>query len=83
MKRQISHRYDRSRRAGDGMGVSSERVGYAGPEHPEATNGTRVTSPPPLPEDTPPEQEPGSPEGNPIGIPPKPPHSKNPGHSHS
>lgn len=66
-----------------GMGVSSERQGYAGPEHPEATTGTRTTSPPPLPDDPPPEQEPGGPEENPVGIPPKPHHpDKNPGHSH-
>lgn len=65
------------------MGVSSERQGYAGPDHPTSTTGERVTSPPPLPEDPPPEQEPGNPEENPVGIPPKPFHGgKNPGHSH-
>jgi len=66
-----------------GIGVSSERRGYAGPKHPAATTGTRTTSPPPLPDDPPPEQEPGNPEQNPVGIPPKPHHpDKNPGHSH-
>ena len=66
-----------------GMGVSSEREGYAGPDHPVATTGTRTTSPPPLPDDPPPEQEPGNPEENPVGIPPKQfEGGKNPGHSH-
>lgn len=66
------------------MGVSSERTGPAGPGGEEATDGTRPTNPPPLPDDTPPEQEPGNPEENPLGIPPKR-HQpeRNPGHSHS
>ena len=45
-------------RAAGGMGVSSERVGHAGPGQ-EATDGVRDTSPTPLPPDTPPEQAPG------------------------
>jgi len=59
------------------MGVSSERVGLWG------TDSTRSTSPPPLPDDPAPEEMPGSPEENPVGIPPKThDRAKNPGHSH-
>jgi hypothetical protein len=54
------------------MGVSSERVGHAGPGQ-EATDGLRDVSPHERDpdEETPPEQSPGSPEENPQGIPPK------------
>jgi hypothetical protein len=65
------------------MGVSSERVGHTGPGGAWGTDGTRPTSPPPLPDDPAPEQQPGNPEENPVGIPPKghdP--ARNPGHSH-
>ena len=66
-----------------GMGVSSERVGRTGSGG-WATDGTRTTTPPPLPDDPAPEETPGNPEENPVGIPPKghdP--ARNPGHSHS
>ena len=58
-----------------GMGVSSERVGHAGPGQ-TGTDGVRdVTPPEPDPEaddaDVPPEQRPGAVETNPEGIPPK------------
>ncbi|MET1059433.1 MAG: hypothetical protein ABWX84_07535 [Nocardioides sp.] len=55
-----------------GMGVSSERVGAAGPGQ-EAANGTRDTSPAPSPSegDEPDEQRPGLPETNPEGLEPK------------
>jgi hypothetical protein len=56
-------------RAGGGMGVSSERVGHAGPGQ-EATDGVRDTSAASLPEDTPPEQAPGAVEAQPEGIEP-------------
>jgi hypothetical protein len=56
-------------RAAGGMGVSSERVGHAGPGQ-ESTDGVRDTSPTPLPEDTPPEQAPGSEEVQPEGVAP-------------
>ena len=61
--------------AGD-MGVSSERVGPAGPGQ-VSTDGTRDVSPPgPDADDaadaeTPPEQSPGNPEDNPEGLRPK------------
>src|SRR5262245_11377374 len=56
-------------RAAGGMGISSERVGHAGPGQ-EATDGVRDTSPIPLPADTPPEQAPGAVEVQPEGIQP-------------
>lgn len=58
--------------AAGGMGVSSERVGHAGPGQ-EATDGQRDVSPHERDpdEETPPEQSPGNPEENPVGIPPK------------
>jgi hypothetical protein len=54
------------------MGVSSERVGHAGPGQ-RATDGVRDVSPHERDpdEETPPEQPPGNPEDNPEGIPPK------------
>jgi hypothetical protein len=55
--------------AAGGMGVSSERVGHAGPGQ-EATDGVRDTSPTTLPEDTPPEQAPGAEEVQPEGVAP-------------
>jgi hypothetical protein len=58
------------RAAGD-MGVSSEREGPTGPGQ-HATDGTRPTAP--RAEDdpeAPPEQQPGNPEENPVGIEPK------------
>jgi hypothetical protein len=40
--------------------------------------------PPPLPDDPAPEEVPGNPEENPVGIPPKAhDRTRNPGHSHS
>jgi hypothetical protein len=57
-------------RAAGGMGVSSERVGHAGPGQ-EATDGLRDVHPEPAPDDAPPEQSPGNPETNPVGLPPK------------
>ena len=56
-------------RAAGGMGVSSERVGHAGPGQ-EATDGVRDTSPADLGADTPPEQAPGDDEIQPEGIEP-------------
>lgn len=53
-----------------GMGVSSERLGPTGTGE-IATDSTRPTSTPPLPDEAPPEQSPGNPEENPVGIPPK------------
>jgi len=54
-----------------GMGVSSERVGHAGPGQ-EGTDGLRPTA---LPADTvtneAPEQHPWGEEENPVGLPPK------------
>jgi hypothetical protein len=55
-----------------GMGVSSERVGHAGPGQ-QATDGLRDVAPH---ERTPeeeiaPDRAPGDPEANPAGIPPK------------
>ena len=60
------------RRAAGGMGVSSERIGHAGPGQ-EATDGLRDVAPHERSpeEDTPPEQAVGNPEDNPEGIPPK------------
>ncbi len=57
--------------AGD-MGVSSERVGHAGPGQ-EATDGLREVAPHETygGADAPPEQAPGKPEENPVGLPPK------------
>lgn len=57
--------------AGD-MGVSSERVGHAGPGQ-EATDGLREVAPHETygGADAPPEQAPGNPEENPVGLPPK------------
>ena len=54
------------------MGVSSERVGHAGPGQ-EATDGLRDVSEHErgVGDDTPPEQAPGGPEDNPEGIAPK------------
>ncbi len=59
-------------RASGGMGVSSERVGHAGPGQ-EATDGLRdVSEHERAPdEETLPEQSVGNPEDNPEGIPPK------------
>ena len=61
--------------AAGGMGVSSERVGPAGPGQ-VGTNGVRDITPPVDAEgdgdgDVPPEQRPGGPEQNPEGRPPK------------
>ena len=56
-------------RAAGGMGVSSERVGHAGPGQ-HATDGVKDTSPAPPPGDTPPEQAPGSVEEQPDGLAP-------------
>jgi len=58
--------------AAGGMGVSSERVGHAGPGQ-HATDGQRDTAPHERApdEETPPEQSPGNPEENPVGLPPK------------
>ena len=54
------------------MGVSSERIGHAGPGQ-EATDGLRDTAPHEreLGEDVPPEQSPGNPEPQPEGLDPK------------
>ncbi|ABL83344.1 MULTISPECIES: hypothetical protein [unclassified Nocardioides] len=59
-------------RASGGMGVSSERVGHAGPGQ-EATDGLRDVAPHEhhAGADEPPEQHPGNPEENPVGLPPK------------
>jgi hypothetical protein len=56
-------------RASGGMGVSSERVGHAGPGQ-EATDGVKDTSAGAPPEDTPPEQAPGAVEEQPEGLAP-------------
>jgi hypothetical protein len=56
-------------RAAGGMGVSSERVGHAGPGQ-EATDGVRDTSAPPPPQDAPPEQSAGGEEVRPDGVAP-------------
>ena len=57
--------------AAGGMGVSSERVGPTGPGQ-EGTDGMRDTSVDrPPDDDAPPEQRPGNPEENPVGIEPK------------
>jgi hypothetical protein len=57
--------------AGD-LGVSSERVGHAGPGQ-ASTDGVRDTSPEERtdPADAAPEQAPGNPEENPTGLTPK------------
>jgi len=64
-------------RAAGGMGISSERVGAAGPGQ-ESTDGERDTrqsgtsgDPGPDDEETPPEQSTGNPEPQPEGIEPK------------
>src|SRR4051794_9086431 len=57
--------------AAGGMGVSSERVGHAGPGQ-EATDGVKDTSAAPPEGDTPPEQAPGGDEVQPEGIEPAP-----------
>ena len=58
-------------RAAGGRGVSSERVGHAGPGQ-EATDGLRDVAPHEVsPDDAPPEQSVGNPEDNPQGLPPK------------
>jgi hypothetical protein len=56
-------------RAAGGMGVSSERVGHAGPGQ-EATDGVKDTSAGAPPADTPPEQAPGAVEEQPEGLAP-------------
>jgi hypothetical protein len=57
--------------AAGGMGVSSERVGHTGPGQ-FGTDGLKDVSEEREPdEETPPEQSPGNPEENPVGIPPK------------
>jgi hypothetical protein len=56
-------------RAAGGMGVSSERVGHAGPGQ-EATDGVRDTSPVPPEDDVPSEQARGGEEPQPDGIAP-------------
>ena len=55
-------------RAEGDMGVSSERVGHAGPGQ-EATDGVRDTSPAEVPDDAPPEQSAGGEEVQPEGLP--------------
>lgn len=67
---------------GPGMGVSSERVGHAGPGQVGA-EGVRDTSvaEPVDDEDAPPEQRPGLPEPHPDGVPSHELHHRNPGHS--
>ena len=59
-------------RAAGGMGVSSERVGPAGPGQ-EATDGLRDVAPHEREPDAdiPPEQRPGQVEPHPQGLPPK------------
>ncbi|WP_110183067.1 hypothetical protein [Nocardioides solisilvae] len=58
-------------RLAGGMGLSSERVGHAGPGQ-EATDGLRDVAPHPVdPADAPPEQSAGGEEPKPVGIPPK------------
>jgi hypothetical protein len=58
--------------AAGGMGVSSERTGPTGPGQ-HSTDGVRDVTPADraADEDTPPEQQPGNPEENPEGLPPK------------
>ena len=58
-------------RAGD-MGVSSERVGHAGPGQ-QSTDGLRDTTPVERPDDAEvaPDRAAGEPEQNPEGLPPK------------
>ena len=58
-------------RAAGSMGVSSERTGPTGPDQ-DTTDGVRDTSAnDDLPQDAPPEQQPGGPEENPEGLEPK------------
>ena len=58
-------------RAAGSMGVSSERTGPTGPDQ-DTTDGVRDTSAnDDLPQDVPPEQQPGGPEENPEGLEPK------------
>lgn len=55
----------------NGMGISSERVGHAGPGQ-RAADGIRDTSQRREPDaDEPPEQRPGNEETNPVGLEPK------------
>jgi hypothetical protein len=58
--------------AAGGMGVSSERVGHTGPGQ-VGTDGLKDVSEHERgpDEETPPEQSPGNPEENPVGLPPK------------
>jgi hypothetical protein len=57
--------------AAGGMGVSSERVGHAGPGQ-QRTDGVLDTSVvTDDDEDAPPERSPGGPEDNPVGLEPK------------
>src|SRR5690348_14707524 len=57
--------------AGDGMGVSSERIGHTGPGQ-RATDGVKDTSVDHDGDtDVPPEQRPGNEETNPVGVEPK------------
>ncbi len=55
--------------AAGGMGISSERVGHAGPGQ-ERTDGLKDTSATEPEGDVPPEQRPGAIEENPEGIEP-------------
>jgi hypothetical protein len=58
-------------RASGGMGISSEREGPTGPGQ-HSTDGTRDVRPGAEPEgEDVPEKEPGNPEENPAGLPPK------------
>ncbi|NYG56959.1 hypothetical protein [Nocardioides perillae] len=73
---------ERPAAADGGMGVSSERVGHAGPGQ-VGTEGVRDTSvvDPVADADAPPEQRPGLPEPHPDGVPSHELHHRNPGHS--
>lgn len=76
-----------ARETGDapGMGVSSERVGHAGPGQvgPDGVRDTSVRPEPAADADVPPEQRPGLPEPEPDNdVGPHPLHHRNPGHSH-
>ena len=58
-------------RAEGSMGISSERTGPTGPDQ-DTTDGVRDTSANgDLPQDAPPEQQPGGTEENPEGLEPK------------
>ena len=58
-------------RAEGSMGISSERTGPTGPDQ-DTTDGVRDTSAnDDLPQDAPPEQQPGGTEENPEGLEPK------------